>query len=222
MPSSRFEEKKLDIAEIFVSLQGEGAHMGLPTFFVRLAGCNLRCRWCDTIYAQKPLQKWHSLEEIFRLWEQYGRLPYIQITGGEPLLQEEVYDLINLFLRERATVLLETNGSLNLKRVPPQVIKIMDLKTPSSGMERFMDYSNLAYLGCKDQIKFVIADRTDYEWAKEQIFKYYLYVYTQVLLSPAYGKLEPRELATWVLKDRLRVRFQIQLHKILWGDRPGV
>jgi len=196
--------------------------MGLPTFFVRLAGCNLRCSWCDTPYAQKPLQKWLSLGEIFKLWEQYGRLPYIQLTGGEPLLQEDVYDLIDLFLKEKATVLLETNGSLSLKRVPREVVKIMDLKTPSSGMDRFMDYTNLAYLDRKDQVKFVIADRRDYEWAKERVFRYHLTVYTQVLFSPVFGRLDPRELAEWILKDRLLVRFQIQLHKILWGERPGV
>ena len=196
--------------------------MGLPTFFVRLAGCNLRCNWCDTPYAQKPLQKWLSLGEIFKLWEQYGRLPYIQLTGGEPLLQEDVYDLIDLFLKEKATVLLETNGSLSLKRVPREVVKIMDLKTPSSGMDRFMDYANLAHLDRKDQVKFVIADRRDYEWAKERVFRYHLTVYTQVLFSPVFGRLDPRELAEWILKDRLLVRFQIQLHKILWGERPGV
>ncbi len=205
-----------------MSLQGEGAHMGLPTFFVRLAGCNLRCRWCDTPYARKPLRKFFTLEDILKEWERRGKLSYVQITGGEPLLQEAAYDLMSLFLLKRVTVLLETNGSLSLKRVPREVVKIMDLKPPSSGMEKQMDYSNLAYLGRKDQVKFVIADRADYVWAKEKLFKHYLPLYTQVLFSPAYGRLDPRELAEWILKDLLPVRFQIQLHKLLWGERPGV
>ncbi len=222
MPGSNFKEKRLDIAEIFVSLQGEGAHTGLPTFFVRLAGCNLRCQWCDTVYAQKPLNKFFSLSEILKLWEQRGCLPFIQITGGEPLLQEAVYDLMKQFLARGATVLLETNGSLSLKKVPGKVVKIMDIKTPSSGMEKYNNYSNLAYLTLKDQVKFVIADRRDYDWAKETLFRYYLPFYTQVLFSPVYGRLDPRELASWIIRDLLPVRFQIQLHKFLWGNRPGV
>ena len=221
MPDSR-SKPVLDVAELFVSLQGEGAHAGLPMFFVRLAGCNLRCRWCDTPYAQRPLKKFLSLSQILSLWEQEGALGYVQITGGEPLLQENVYPLMESFLEQGVKVLLETNGSLSLERVPPEVIKVMDLKPPSSGMEEHNLFSNLAFLTKKDEVKFVVADEKDYAWAKEIIFSYHLPVFTNVLLSPAFGLLEPQKLASWILKDRLPVRFQLQLHKVLWGDRPGV
>ena len=221
MPNSR-SKLELDVAELFVSLQGEGAHAGLPMFFVRLAGCNLRCRWCDTPYAQRPLKKLLSLSRIISLWEQEGALGYVQITGGEPLLQENVYPLMELFLKRGTKVLLETNGSLSLEKVPPEVVKVMDLKPPSSGMEEHNLFENLAFLTKKDEVKIVVADKRDYAWAKEIISSYHLPVFTNVLLSPAFGLLEPERLASWILKDRLPVRFQLQLHKVLWGDRPGV
>ena len=221
MPNSR-SKLELDVAELFVSLQGEGAHAGLPMFFVRLAGCNLRCRWCDTPYAQRPLKKLLSLSRIISLWEQEGALGYVQITGGEPLLQENVYPLMEIFLKRGAKVLLETNGSLSLEKVPPEVVKVMDLKPPSSGMEEHNLFENLAFLTKKDEVKIVVADKRDYAWAKEIISSYHLPVFTNVLLSPAFGLLEPERLASWILKDRLPVRFQLQLHKVLWGDRPGV
>ncbi len=213
---------RLKVCEIFVSLQGEGVHQGLPTFFVRLAGCNLACRWCDSRYAREEPGFDLSIEDILHRWQAEGGLPWVQITGGEPLLQEGVYPLMKRFLREGVTVLLETNGSILLDRVPQGVVKIMDLKTPSSGMSRFMCWENLAYLSSKDQVKFVIADREDYLWAKAAIERHYLPVFTQVLLSPAYGELAPQKLAHWILEDRLPVRLQIQLHKFLWGDRRGV
>ncbi len=216
------QEKVLDVSEIFVSLQGEGTLAGIPTFFVRLSGCNLRCNWCDTSYAQKPSKNFISIEEIVRHWEKAGKIPYVQITGGEPLLQENVYDLMDFFLKEGVTLLLETNGSISLRKVPKEVIKILDLKTPSSGMTPYMRYENLAYLGTKDQVKFVIADRVDYEWAKKRMSLYYLPVYTQVLFSPAWGLMNPQELANWIIEERLPVRFQLQLHKILWGEKRGV
>ena len=221
MPNSR-SKLELDVAELFVSLQGEGAHAGLPMFFVRLAGCNLRCRWCDTPYAQRPLKKLLSLSRIISLWEEEGALGYVQITGGEPLLQENVYPLMEIFLKRGAKVLLETNGSLSLEKVPPEVVKVMDLKPPSSGMEEHNLFENLAFLTKKDEVKIVVADKRDYAWAKEIISSYHLPVFTNVLLSPAFGLLEPERLASWILKDRLPVRFQLQLHKVLWGDRPGV
>ncbi len=191
-------------------------------FFIRLAGCNLRCRWCDTVYAQRPLKRFLTLSQLVSLWEQNGALKYVQITGGEPLLQKNVYPLMEFFLKEGVKVLLETNGSLSLEKVPREVVKIMDLKTPSSGMEKFNNFKNLAFLNGKDEVKFVIADRNDYLWAKKIIFSFYLPVFTNVLVSPVFGRLDPRELAAWVLEDRLPVRFQLQLHKVLWGDRPGV
>ncbi len=209
------------VCEIFVSLQGEGTHVGLPCFFVRLSGCNLACSWCDTPYAREEGRPW-SLPEILSRWREEDALPWVQITGGEPLLQEGVYPLMEAFLREGAKVLLETNGSLSLARVPQEVIKIMDLKCPSSGMTKYMRWENLAYLSSRDQIKFVIANRKDYEWAKEIVQKKYLFLYTQVLFSPVFGHLNPKDLAQWILNDRLRVRFQLQLHKILWGEKRGV
>ena len=211
----------LKLNEIFVSLQGEGTHQGFPTFFVRLTGCNLRCHWCDTRYAYHEGYLM-TLEDILFRWQELGRLPVIQITGGEPLLQEGIYQLMEVFLKHGASVLLETNGSLSLKKVPREVIKVMDLKTPSSGMTEHMDWGNLAYLSRRDQVKFVIANHEDYLWAKEVTERFYLPVYTQVIFSPVYGVLKPSLLASWILKDRLKVRFQIQLHKILWGEKRGV
>ncbi|WP_457755797.1 7-carboxy-7-deazaguanine synthase QueE, partial [Thermodesulfatator indicus] len=197
----------LDIAEIFVSLQGESTYVGLPTFFVRLAGCNLQCQWCDTVYAQQPQKNFISLSEILDRWQRGGKLKVVQITGGEPLLQENVYPLMKAFLDKGATVLLETNGSMPLERVPREVVKIMDIKPPSSEMNAYMRFENLAYLDRKDQVKFVIADREDYKWAKNVMTKFYLPVYTQVLFSPVWQRLEPRELAEWIIKDKLPVRF---------------
>lgn len=211
----------LRISELFISLQGEGTFVGLPTFFVRLAGCNLKCRWCDTAYAQTGGEP-YTIEKIVDEWERSKKLPWVQITGGEPLLQEGVYPLMKAFLRKGATVLLETNGSLSLAQVPKEVVKIMDLKCPSSGMTDYMKWENLAFLTPKDQVKFVIANREDYEWAKGKVQELYLPYFTQVLFSPVYKVLAPQKLAEWILKDGLRVRFQLQLHKILWGDRPGV
>ncbi|OAG28265.1 radical SAM protein [Thermodesulfatator autotrophicus] len=216
------EEPLFDVAEIFVSLQGESTYMGLPTFFVRLSGCNLRCKWCDTIYAQKPQNNLLGLSEILIRWQKEGSLKFVQITGGEPLLQENVYLLMKAFLEKGATILLETNGSVSLGRVPKEVVKIMDFKTPSSGMTHHMCYENLAYLTRKDQVKFVIADKEDYNWAKEILARFYLPVYTQVLFSPVWQTVKPQELAEWIIKDRLQVRFQLQLHKVLWGEKRGV
>jgi len=213
--------KKLLLCETFVSLQGESTLQGLPMFFIRLSGCNLRCKWCDTRYAWQG-GKEVSLGEIFAQWRGEGSLPWVEITGGEPLLQKGVYALMDLFLKEGVKVLLETNGSISLEKVPQEVLKIVDLKPPSSGMNQFIFWPNLAYLGPKDQVKFVLADRADYLWARDVLNRYSLTVYTQVLMSPVYNVLPPQDLARWILEDRLPVRFQLQLHKVLWGDRPGV
>ncbi len=212
---------KIELCETFVSLQGEGLYQGLPMFFVRLARCNLRCRWCDTTYAYGP-GKQVSLEEILEIWRATGSLSWVEITGGEPLLQEGVYALFEAFLGLGVKVLLETNGSLSLERVPREVVKIMDLKPPSSWMSGFIHWPNLAYLGPRDQVKFVLANREDYLWACQVLRHYQLPVYTQVLMSPVYGELPPQTLAQWILEDHLPVRFQIQLHKFLWGERAGV
>ncbi len=191
-------------------------------FFIRLAGCNLKCKWCDTIYAQKPLNNFINFQDIINYWEERGKLKYIQITGGEPLIQKNIYYLIEFFLRENCKVLLETNGSISLKFVPREVIKIMDIKTPSSGMSYKTKFKNLAFLTKKDEVKFIIADKNDYNWTKKIIHKYYLPIYTNVLISPAYKLIDPKLLASWIIKDYLPVRFQLQLHKILWGERRGV
>ncbi len=212
----------LKLSELFISIQGEGSHQGLPTFFVRLYGCNLRCRWCDTKYAYEGPWFELTVEQVIEKWKLQDSIPWVQITGGEPLLQGDVYHLMKAFLEKGAIVLLETNGSLPIESLPQKVIKIMDLKPPSSGMSEFILWKNLAYLSRKDQVKFVIADRQDYEWAKRIIKRYYLTAFTQVLVSPVYRELPPQELTSWILEDRLHVRFQIQLHKFLWGERRGV
>jgi len=205
----------LRVAELFVSLQGEGPAAGYPAFFVRLAGCNLACRWCDTPYARQPeAGKEMALAEILTRFQE-SRLSQVLITGGEPLLQEGVYVLIEKILSLGGRVFLETNGSLSLKRLPSEVVKVMDLKPPSSGMSQYMLYENLRYLGPKDLVKFVIADEKDYLWAKEKFLRLGLTYFTEVAFSPAWGLMAPEKLAQWILKDRLPVRLQLQLHKLL-------
>jgi len=211
----------LQVAEIFYSIQGESTYTGRPCVFVRLTGCNLRCRWCDTAYAFDGGERM-TVEQVLERVRGYT-CPLVEITGGEPLLQEEVHSLMDRLLSEGYEVLIETGGSLDLSRLDPRVVKIMDLKPPGSGMDRFNDLDNVRYLDRKDQIKFVVADRRDYEWARAAMAEHALAEKTQVLFSPAYGELDPRELAEWILADRLPARLQIQLHKVLWGpDRRGV
>lgn len=207
----------LKISETFFSIQGEGPFAGYPTFFIRLFGCNLKCTWCDTLYARES-DKYQSitLEEIIKLWENhYSSIPYIAITGGEPLLQPEVYPLIDRFLNKKCIVCIETNGSLSIKRLHPQVIKVMDLKTPSSGMADHNLYENIDFLSPKDVIKFVIQDRKDFEFALDKIKTFDLISKTQVYFSPVFGKLSPKDLANWLLEIKLPIRLQLQLHKIL-------
>ncbi len=210
----------LKVAEVFVSLQGEGALAGYPCFFVRLSGCNLRCRWCDTAWAWEG--GWEMpLKEILERWQASG-VSLVEVTGGEPLLQAGVIELMKDFLKAGATVLLETNGSQSLKGVPREVIKIVDFKCPSSGMSAYNRYENLRYLHRPDQIKFVIADREDYLFARKKIVELDLVRVAEVLMSPVWRQMDPVDLARWILEDKLPVRFQIQLHKILWGERAGV
>lgn len=210
----------LFVTETFSSLQGEGAHQGMPCFFIRLSGCNLRCSYCDSDYAWKEGESCTAME-LVAMWQKSG-IELVQVTGGEPLLQPESLELMQNLLQKGATVLLETNGSLSLADVPKQVIKIVDRKTPGSNMEQGWMEENLRFLTKKDQVKFVITDRTDYCWARQWIAQKCLASFTQVLFSPAWGSIEPVELASWVVEDRLPVRFQLQLHKILWGERRGV
>jgi len=203
-----------------VSLQGEGVWTGWPCFFIRLAGCNLRCTYCDTQYAYNSGEK-RDIESLLDEWRQAG-VGLVQVTGGEPLLQSGTYVLLEALLNEGARVLLETNGSLGLKNVPREVIKIVDRKTPGSAMEEFFLEENLGWLKQGDQLKFVITARDDYEWAREEVVRLRLSCYTEVLFSPAWGGLAPFQLAEWIIADRLSVRFQIQLHKILWGEKRGI
>ena len=211
----------LQVNEIFYSVQGESTYTGRPCVFVRLTACNLRCRWCDTEYAFYEGETF-TVEQVLEQVRAY-KCPLVEITGGEPLLQEEVYPLMDQLLLEGYEVLIETGGSLDVGRLDPRVVKIMDLKAPGSGMDRLNNLDNLQHLDRKDQIKFVVADRRDYEWAKGMMAEHALAERAQVLFSPVFGELHPRELAEWILADRLLARLQIQLHKYLWDpDQRGV
>jgi len=204
----------MKINEIFKSIQGESSFAGIPTVFVRLTGCNLRCQWCDTKYAYDEGVDL-TVDEVIGRVNAFG-LQFAQITGGEPLLQEEVYELMDRLLNMDYNVSFETNGSINLSSVDERVVKIIDIKCPSSGESDRMDFGNINYLTKSDEIKFVIKDRDDYNWAKEIIDRYNLIKRCNILISPVYGEIEPRQLAEWILEDNLNVRLQIQLHKLLW------
>jgi 7-carboxy-7-deazaguanine synthase len=202
------------ITEIFFSIQGESSYAGLPCVFVRFTGCPLRCGWCDTAYAFYDGTE-RSLESILNEVAHYGcRL--VEITGGEPLAQVEAHGLITAFADRGYTVLIETSGAIDLAPVDPRAILIMDLKCPGSGMEDRNRWSNLSLLKPHDEVKFVIKDRADYDWAVEIIHRYGLSERQRILLSPVFGELDPQVLADWILADRLRVRFQLQVHKLIW------
>jgi 7-carboxy-7-deazaguanine synthase len=211
----------LKINEIYKSIQGESSHTGLPCVFVRLTGCNLRCTWCDTEYAFYE-GKGMTVEDVVNAVDQC-EIPLVEITGGEPLMQKEVFPLMQTLLEKNYTVMLETGGSLPIDEVPEQVIKIMDLKCPGSGEESKNNYDNLNNLTLKDEVKFVILDRKDYDWSKKILNEYSLHKKTQVLFSPVYEKLDLKDLVKWVLEDNLPVRVQTQLHKVIWSkDAIGV
>ena len=209
------------ITEIFLSIQGETSYMGLPTAFIRTTGCPLRCVWCDTAYAFSGGEEW-TVEALLQAVEAMG-VRHVVVTGGEPLAQEEVYPLLEGLVERGYTTLLETGGGLSVARVPPQVVKILDLKCPGSGMTRFMDWSNLDHLTPRDEVKFVILDRRDYEWARDLLAREPRLKVPHILFAPVYGQLDPALLARWILEDRLPVRLQLQIHKLLWGpDARGV
>ncbi len=211
--------ERLRVTEIFYSLQGESRSTGLPTVFIRLTGCPLRCGYCDTGYAFTG-GEWYSLQAILDQISRY-RTSYVTVTGGEPLAQKNCLRLLTRLCDAGYEVSLETSGSVDVSKVDRRVIKVMDLKTPSSGeMEKNL-YENIECLQQKDQVKFVIGDRRDYEWALEQLRVYRLAERCEVLFSPVYETRSARELAEWILQDQLPVRFQMQLHKLLWGDEPG-
>lgn len=209
----------LRITEIFLSLQGEARSVGWPTVFVRLTGCPLRCGYCDTAYAFKGGQSLSQEAVLAQVAELGAR--HVCVTGGEPLAQSACLPLLSALCDAGYEVSLETSGALDVSAVDPRVVRVMDLKTPSSGECERNLYDNLAHLNANDQIKFVIADRADYDWSCQQISDRDLAARCEVLFSPVQGQLKPGQLADWIVEDRLPVRFQVQLHKMLWGDEPG-
>ncbi len=205
----------LKVNEIYYSVQGESAAAGLPCVFVRLTYCNLRCNYCDTEYAFYDGKDMHISEVISEINKYDCKL--VEITGGEPLVQMgECLDLMNQLCNEGFTVLIETGGSLQIQNIDSRVKIIMDLKCPSSGMEKKNLYENIDYIKPTDELKFVIGSREDYDWAKEIILKYSLDGKCEILFSVVFGKLEPVQLVNWILEDKLNVRFQIQMHKFIW------
>jgi len=218
-PAAGQVPERLRITEIFLSLQGESRSVGWPTVFIRLTGCPLRCGYCDTAYAFQG-GEWQSLDAILVHTAALG-VHHVTVTGGEPLAQKACLPLLTHLCDAGYEVSLETSGALDVALVDPRVIKVMDLKTPGSGEVERNRYCNLEHLNPRDQIKFVICDRLDYDWAKQQLVTYELADICEVLFSPSQGQLEARQLADWIIEDRLRVRFQIQLHKFLWGDVAG-
>jgi len=210
---------RLRITEIFYSLQGEARTVGWPTVFVRLTGCPLRCDYCDTAYAFHG-GEWLGLEDIGQRVAQYSPR-YVCVTGGEPLAQPACRALLARLVARGYEVSLETSGALDIAGIDPRVSIVMDLKTPASGEQARNRYENLAHLRAKDQVKCVICERADYEWSRAQVAEHRLAERCEVLFSPAYGQLNPGQLGDWILADRLPVRLQVQLHKILWGDVPG-
>ena len=207
----------LRVNEIFKSIQGESTYAGIPCVFVRLTGCNLRCSYCDTTYAYEEGIDM-SVNEIINKIEDYS-CKNVCITGGEPLLQRNVYKLINLLKSKSYKIFVETNGAMNIDLLPGNIIRIMDVKCPDSGMNKEMDWRNLERLRGDDEVKFVMSSKKDYEWAKRIVRKHNLPDKTNVLFGSAYGKLKPKSLAGWILKDRLNVRLQLQLHRIIWPDK---
>ncbi|MHB8346555.1 MAG: 7-carboxy-7-deazaguanine synthase QueE [Acidiferrobacterales bacterium] len=210
---------RLRVSEIFYSLQGESRTVGIPTVFVRLSGCPLRCGYCDTTYAFQG-GKWMSLEEIGDrvAWH---RPRYVTVTGGEPLAQRPSIALLERLCDAGYEVSLETSGALDISSVDKRVSVVMDIKTPGSGEEARNVYANLTHIDANDQIKFVICDRADYEWSRAKLDELGLSGRCEILFSPTHGAMSPKDLADWILADHLPVRMQVQLHKLLWGDGPG-
>lgn len=204
----------MKICEIFSSIQGESSYAGFPCTFVRLTGCNLRCTYCDTQYAYSEGSELSEEDIISRVSNAGFNL--VEITGGEPLLQKEVYPLIERLIEEGYTVLVETNGSQGIRDIDRRAVVILDIKTPSSGMHEEMDLSNLDNIKNKDEVKFVITGSADYEWSKDIIHKFRLANRSGILLSPAYGILAPKDLAKWMLQDRIKARLNLQIHKYMF------
>ena len=212
-------QSQLRINEIFLSLQGESVKTGLPTVFIRLTGCPLRCRYCDTAYAFHEGEK-QTIDSIINTVAQY-RSRHVCVTGGEPLAQKRAFDLLVRLCDEGYDVSLETSGAIDIADVDQRVMKIMDIKTPSSTEEARNRYDNFQHLDDKDQIKFVICNRTDYDWMKLIIREHRLNDVCEILVSPEHESQNPTQLADWILEDKMNVRMQLQMHKYLWGNTPG-
>ncbi len=217
--SPRAVADRLRISEIFLSLQGESTSMGLPTVFVRLTGCPLRCQYCDTEYAFRGGEAM-QVDAIVASVAAY-QVRHVTVTGGEPLAQPACLVLLHQLCEAGYQVSLETSGALDISEVDSRVTRVVDLKTPGSGEMAKNRYQNLQHLTPRDQVKFVICDRADYDWACHRLDEYHLDSRCEVLFSPVFGQQDATLLAEWIVHDRLPVRFQIQLHKILWGDEPG-
>lgn len=210
---------RLRITETFLSLQGEADSVGWPTFFIRLTGCPLRCGYCDTAYAFEG-GAWREIPELVREAAQSGAR-HACVTGGEPLAQKRCHELLALLCDAGLSVSLETSGAIDASRVDPRVVRVIDVKTPGSGeSHRNLDLA-VQQLRASDWLKFVVCDRADYEWSRELVRAGRLDAVCPVFFSPSWLQLPARQLADWILEDRLPVRFQVQLHKILWGDVPG-
>ncbi|MFT7651148.1 MAG: 7-carboxy-7-deazaguanine synthase [Limisphaerales bacterium] len=210
----------LRITEIFLSLQGEANTVGLPTVFVRLTGCPLRCQYCDSEYAFSG-GKNHAVDAIVEQVRDYG-VSHVTVTGGEPLAQPAVHELLPKLCDLGLHVSLETSGALAVDRVDSRVVKVVDFKTPGSGEVARNLWDNVGWLSAQDQVKFVICNRQDYDWTKLKCDEHGLSaLVADVLLSPSFGEITPTELGDWIVEDRLPVRMQVQLHKLLWGDEPG-
>lgn len=219
---SRIEQSplpRLKITEIFLSLQGEADSIGWPTVFVRLTGCPLRCTYCDTAYAFHGGQ-WRDIDDIVAEVVGYG-VRHVCVTGGEPLAQKRCLQLLEKLCDAGLSVSLETSGALDIAMVDPRVSRVVDIKTPGSGEVARNRLENLAVLGTQDQLKFVLCSRADYEWARAMVLEQGLHERAMVLFSPSKDQLAARDLADWIVADRLPVRFQLQLHKLLWNDEPG-
>lgn len=210
---------RLKLTEIFLSLQGEARSVGLPTVFVRLTGCPLRCQYCDTAYAFHGGQ-WYEIDDIVRRVLAYG-VPNVCVTGGEPLAQKRCVALLDKLIAAGLQVSLETSGAIDISAVDSRVSRIVDIKTPDSKECEKNLWLNMQHLTTHDQLKFVICSHNDYLWAKQQLELRQLTAHCEVLFSPSYTEVKPRELAEWIIADRLPVRFQMQLHKQLWGEEQG-
>ena len=212
-------QAELRINEIFFSIQGESSKVGLPTIFIRLTGCPLRCSYCDTAYAFHDGNKM-TVDDIIKDISQYCT-KHVTVTGGEPLAQKSCNELLTRLSDEGFQVSLETSGGIDVAHVDERVMKVMDIKTPGSAEQSKNKFENIAHITAKDQVKFVIGDRPDYEWSKQKMSEFNLTEKCEVLFSPEHESVNPTDLANWILEDKLNVRLQVQLHKYLWGNVPG-